>query len=101
MLGKTDRFDGLFRYTDGARSFDVGVTEASIPPVNLNRDPKGENDVLKIQRAMVSMLWDLKQRVRHDWEIVRKLQVFGMVSAGMYVFFGEGGGVLTFGRPKS
>lgn len=83
VLGKTDRFDGLFRYTDGARSFDVGVTEASIPPVNLNRDPKGENDVLKIQRAMVSMLWDLKQRVRHDWEIVRKLQVFGMVSAGL------------------
>ncbi|KAF8434237.1 hypothetical protein BGX38DRAFT_1220334 [Terfezia claveryi] len=83
VLGKTDRFDGLFRYTDGARSFDVGVTEASIPPVNLNRDPKGENDVLKIQRAMVSMLWDLKQRVRHDWEVVRKLQVFGMVSAGL------------------
>ena len=80
--GKKSRFDGVFRYYDGAQVFDVGVTEASLPTLSPHNNTKGINDLLKIHLAMISMLRDLRARVDKRPDLVAKLQVFGIVTCG-------------------
>lgn len=79
-----DKFDAVFRYADGINTFDLGVIEVScaVATSNVNHDPKSNKDYAKVHRAMSGMLDILAGLVANEWEVMKKLQVLGIMNTG-------------------
>ena len=57
-------------------SFDIGVTESSLPADNPNYNAKGDKDLSKVYSAMHTMLNDLTARVKKSARIFSKFIKF-------------------------
>jgi len=99
--GCGEKFDGVVRWADGIRAVDLGVVEVkggntgSVGAMGGRGDAGGGGDVGKVHRAMSGMLEILRGAVvagaggkegEETWEVLRKMQVLGIVNSGMYMY---------------
>lgn len=76
------KLDGLIRYGDGVREFDVGVLEVS-KPERPKSNQKTVIDMHKVTHAMAVILFDLRRTLEHRSPVERSsLQVIGFVCSG-------------------
>lgn len=78
--GHTERFDGVFRYLNGVKRFDMGVVEVG-PPLNYpDSDPKPNLGRAKILWALTTLLGEYRKV-----NTPKPIQVIGVLFSSMFI----------------